>query len=183
MFRLETTVVYMNLEISFFACLNFTGNKLCNFSIWALNTISSSGVCNQLSLYITKALCHPLHHLLCRSLVSTLNSLSLCMSPLLPPLVTFLHSDVVLVWWCCMRWRWHMDSWKTSTHTLGTIVCCWWLVGFYGSLLGAWGAKLTKQSAAFYFLFIVVVKVIWKMQGFAVYGACRLYSQHMFHQT
>lgn len=63
------------------------------------------------------------------------------------------------------------------------LLCAVGLVGFYGSLMGACGAKLTKQSAELYFLFIVVVAVIWKMQGVAVYRACRLYSQHVSHQT
>lgn len=54
--RLEATVVCMNL-ISFLACQNFTGNKLRYFSIWALNPVSSSGVCKQLFCFISLRHC------------------------------------------------------------------------------------------------------------------------------
>lgn len=65
-----------------------------------------------------------------------------------------------------------MDSWRPFSYTLRTLRA----VGAWLTLLGhLWGPEEQTNKteyAKFYFLCRAVVKVVWKMEGAAVYGDC-----------
>lgn len=93
------------------------------------------------------------------------------------------ESSVPVLWAPCLPWRWWMDSWRSFSYTSRTLRA----VGAWLTLLGhLWGPEEQTnrtEYAKFYFLCRAVVKVVWKMEGAAVYGDCWLCSQHVSNQS